>query len=80
MKLTYQSPAYRHVALEGTMPASGCSVTVNHTRSTCSVPVDNPFDGTTYYVFESTGVCNTTPGSDVISQYLGGVNPNLFGS
>lgn len=79
MKLTYQKPAYRHIALDGTTPSSGCSATVNHTRSTCSVPFEDPFEGVMYNVFEGTGACDIDPGN-VINQYGGDVNPNLFGS
>lgn len=83
MKLTYQAPAYRHIALDEGTAASGCVVSAPHTSSTCAYTMRAPFRPA-LNVFFSTTVCSTLPGN-VPSQYTGsggsGVDiANVFGS
>lgn len=84
MKLTYQSPAYRHIALDGGTGASGCEVTNNHTRDSCPwvISVNNPKLPTSINinVFNTAGsVCNVSP-ETAIAQYGMATVSNIFGS
>ena len=84
MKLTYQAPAYRHIALDGTTAASGCTIQAPHDSSSCAYKlgtVEIPIFGTgDRLVFTSTA-CNILPSDAVEAHYFGDADPsNVFGS
>lgn len=78
MKLAYQKPAYKHIALTEAGGTNNCKFTHNYCWETCPIDMGGGFT-----IFNSNN-CNTTAGDQnpmfYVCQYEGIANNNVFGS